>query len=115
MCRRGDPNPEDSDLDRQWYEFTIGGQGLTDVSLSTNVRRLNGLTSTGAVEMSSSSILPTVESACERTYSTSYSRQVGDSFSLVGCRAGTVIVTLSDPNDNYRLLATYSITVSSTP
>ena len=111
-----EPDPETVTFDGQWRPFTIPGTGLDEVRLSTNVRNSQeGSSSTGAVELSSRRSLPTPTDACQRTYSTGYAKNIGSAFHLVGCRAGTVIIRLADPNNDYAVLREYAITVSGGP
>ena len=40
---------------------------------------------------------------------------VDSTFSLVGCREGTVIIELLDPGNDYALLKRYTVTVNAGP
>ena len=111
-----EPDPSGITFDGEWREFAIRGTGLQGVRLSINVINYpDGPSSTGAVELESRRTLPTPGDACERTYFTGYSVSVGYTFSLVGCRAGTVILRLADPANDYAVIREYTVTVSSGP
>ena len=99
----------------QWRQFAIRGTGLERVNLSINVFNPNGPSSTGAVELDSSSSLPSASDACQTTYYTGYSVSVGYTFSLVGCRPRVIIIRLADPGNNYALIREYTVAVSGGP
>ena len=92
------------------------GIGLERVNLLTNVSVYpDGPSSTGAVELDSSSVLPSASDACQTTYYTGYAMSIDRTFNLVGCQAGTVIIRLSDPANDYALIREYTVTVSGGP
>ncbi len=99
----------------QWREFTLRGTGLERISLSINVFNPDGPSSTGAVELDSSSVLPSASDACLTTSYPGYSVSVGYTFSLVGCEPGTVIIRLQDRDNDYALIREYTVTVSGGP
>ena len=89
---------------------------MDDVKFSINVINYpDGPNSTGAVELDSRSSLPTASDACRTTYFSGYAVSIGYTFHLVGCRAGTVILQLADPANDYAVLREYTITVSGGP
>ena len=101
--------------DGQWRQFEIRGTGLERVDLATNVINYpDGPSSTGAVELESRRTVPSATDACRATYYSEYERRVGDTFSMVGCRAGTVILQLADPSNN-TVIREYTVTVSGGP
>ena len=103
-------------FDGQWRQFAIRGTGLERVDLAINVINYpDGPSSTGAVELESGSSLPSATDACRTTYYTGYTMSVDWTFSLVGCQAGTVIIRLSDPANDYAVLREYTVTVSGGP
>ena len=53
--------------------------------------------------------------ACETTYYTSCPLRVGNTFHLVRCQAGTVIIKLEDIANDYALIREYTVTVSGGP
>ena len=111
-----EPDPLGITFDGQWREFTIRGTGVESVELLTNVNNYpDGPSSTGAVELESYEPLPSASDACRKTYFSGYSVPVDFTFSLVGCRAGTVIIQLQNPADGYAVLREYTITVSGGP
>ena len=86
------------------------------VAFSTNVINYpNGPSSTGTVELEVSTAPPSASGACQTTYLSGYAMSVGTTFSLVGCQAGTVILRLEDPANDYAVLREYNVTVSSGP
>ena len=111
-----EPDPTTVTFDGgQWRQFAIRGTGLERVSLLINVFDPNGPSSTGAVELESRRSLPSASDACRTTYSTGYTKRVGNTFSLVGCEAGTVIIRLQDTANDYALIREYTVTVSGGP
>ena len=111
-----EPDTETITFDGQWRRFTIRGTGLRDIYLAINVINYpDGPSSTGAVELDSHSSLPSATDACRTTYYSGYSVSVGYTFSLVGCRAGTVIIRLEDPANDRALIREYTVTVSGGP
>ena len=111
-----EPDPETITFDGQWRQFAIRGNGLDGVDLGINVISYpDGPSSTGAVELESRSSLPSAADACRTTYYSGYAVSVGYTFHLVGCQAGTVIIELNDPANDYALLRRYTVTVSGGP
>ena len=103
-------------FDGQWRQFTVRGTGLDSVEFSTNVINYpNGPSSTGAVELEVGNNPPPAGDACQTTYFSGYTKNVGDTFHLVGCRAGTVILRFEDPSNNYAIIREYTVTVSGGP
>ena len=85
------------------------------INLSINVFNPRGPTSTGAVELGSSSSLPSASDACLAMYYSGHGVSVGYTFALVGCEAGTVIIRLEDRDNDYALIRDYAVTVSRGP
>ncbi len=112
-----DPDPATVTLDGgQWHEFTIQGTVGRRVGFAINViNRLEGPTSTGAVEIDSRPTPPSAQDACQATYYTVHYVDVGYTFHMVGCTAGTVIIDLSDPANDYALVRRYTVTVDGGP
>ena len=111
-----EPDPETITFDGHWRQFTVRGAGLDRVHFSTNVINYpDGPSSTGAVELSSRRSPPSASDACETTYFSGYAKNVGDTFHMVGCQAGTVILRLADPSDGYTVLREYTVAVSGGP
>ena len=67
------------------------------------------------MELTSRRSLPSASAACRNTYYSGYNANVGYTFHLVGCRAGTVILRLADPTNDYAVIREYTITVSGGP
>ena len=111
-----EPDPTGITFDGQWRQFALRGTGLERVDLAINVINYpDGPSSTGAVELESRRSLPSATDACRTTYYTGYAMSVDWTFSLVGCQAGTVIIRLSDPANDYALIREYTVTVSGGP
>ena len=109
-------NPENKPFAGQWQHFTLRGSGLDKVDLSVNVIGFGGApTSTGAVGYATASPSPAVGEVCESAYYSGYQMSVDQTFSLVGCREGTVIIELLDPGKNWALLKRYAVTVNARP
>ena len=109
-------NPENKPFVGEWQHFTLRGSGLDEVDLSVNVISLTGArSSTGAVGYATASPLPAVEEVCGSAYYSGYQMSVDRTFSLVGCREGTVIIELLDPGNDYALLKRYTVTVNAGP
>ena len=99
-------------LESRWEseEFTLRGTGLGRIGLSINVFNPNGPSSTGAVELDSSSVLPSASDACcLTTYYSGCAVIVGYTVSLVGCEPGTVIIRLQDSDNDYALIREYIV------
>ena len=111
-----DPNPETVSFSNgQWREFTVHGTNVGRINLLINVDNSSGPTSTGAVELAFSNSLPSAGDACETTYYSGYTMNVGNTFSLVGCEAGTVIIRLEDRDNDYATIREDNVTVNSGP
>ena len=91
-------NPENKPFVGEWQHFTLRGIGLDKVDLQVNVMGFGGApSSTGAVGYATASPLPAVGEVCGSAYYSGYQMSVDRTFSLVGCREGTVIIELLDP------------------
>ena len=109
-------NPENKPFVGEWQHFTLRGNGLDKVDLSVNVIGFGGApSSTGAVGYATASPLPAVGEVCGSAYYSGYQMSVDRTFSLVGCREGTVIIELLDPGNGYALLKRYTVTVDAGP
>ena len=106
-------NPENKPFVGEWQHFTLRGSGLDKVDLSVNVISVTGEpSSTGAVGYATASPLPAAGEVCGSAYYSGYRMSVDATFSLVGCREGTVVIELLDPSDNWALLQRYTVTVN---
>ena len=109
-------NPENKPFVGEWQHFTLRGNGLDKVDLQVNVIGFGGApSSTGAVGYGTASPLPAVGEVCGSAYYSGYQMSVDRTFSLVGCREGTVVIELLDPSDSYTLLQRYTVTVDAGP
>ena len=109
-------NPENKPFVGEWQHFTLRGSGLDKVDLQVNVIGFGGApSSTGAVGYATASPLPAVGEVCGDAYYSGYQMSVDATFSLVGCREGTVIIELLDPGNDWTLLKRYTITVNAGP
>ena len=109
-------NPENKPFVGEWQHFTLRGSGLDKVHLSVNVIGFGGApSSTGAVGYGTASPLPAVGEVCGDAYYSGYQMSVDATFSLVGCREGTVIIELLDPGNDWALLKRYTVTVNAGP
>ena len=109
-------NPENKPFVGEWQHFTLRGSGLDKVDLSVNVIGFGGApSSTGAVGYATASPLPAAGEVCGSAYYSGYQMSVDRTFSLVGCREGTVIIELLDPGNGYALLKRYTVTVTGGP
>ena len=109
-------NPENKPFVGEWQHFTLRGSGLDKVDLQVNVIGFGGApSSTGAVGYATASPLPAVGEVCGSAYYSGYQMSVDRTFSLVGCREGTVIIELLDPGNDYALLKRYTVTVTGGP
>ena len=109
-------NPENQPFVGEWRHFTLRGSGLDKVDLSVNVIGFGGApSSTGAVGYATASPLPAAGEVCGSAYYSGYQMSVDRTFSLVGCREGTVIIELLDPGNGYALLQRYAVTVNAGP
>ena len=109
-------NPENKPFVGEWQHFTLRGSGLDKVDLSVNVIGFGGApSSTGAVGYATASPLPAVGEVCGSAYYSGYQMSVDRTFSLVGCREGTVIIELLDPGNGYALLKRYTVQVTGGP
>ena len=109
-------NPENKPFVGEWQHFTLRGSGLDKVDLSVNVIGFGGApSSTGAVGYATASPLPAAGEVCGSAYYSGYQMSVDRTFSLVGCREGTVIIELLDPGNGYALLKRYTVTVDAGP
>ena len=109
-------NPENQPFVGEWQHFTLRGSGLDKVHLSVNVIGFGGApSSTGAVGYATASPLPAVGEVCGDAYYSGYQMSVDATFSLVGCREGTVIIELLDPGNDWALLKRYTVTVNAGP
>ena len=109
-------NPENRRFVGEWQHFTLRGSGLDKVDLSVNVIGFGGAPgSTGAVGYATASPLPAAGEVCGRAYYSGYQMSVDATFSLVGCREGTVVIELLDPGNDYALLQRYTVTVDAGP
>ena len=92
-----EPDPSGIAFDGQWREFTIRAVGMNDLNFAINVINYpDGPNSTGAIERSSRRNPPLASDECEEIYYTGYTVEADDTFHLVGCRAGTVIIEIKD-------------------
>ena len=106
-------NPENKPFVGEWQHFTLRGSGLDKVDLQVNVMGFGGApSSTGAVGYATASPLPAVGEVCGSAYYSGYRMSVDATFSLVGCREGTVVIELLDPGNDYALLKRYTVTVN---
>ena len=109
-------DPENQPFVGEWRHFTLRGSGLEKVDLSVNVIGFGGApSSTGAVGYATASPLPAVGEVCGSAYYSGYQMSVDSTFSLVGCREGTVIIELWDPGNGNALLKRYTVTVNAGP
>ena len=109
-------NPENQPFVGEWQHFTLRGNGLDKVHLSVNVIGFGGApSSTGAVGYATASPLPAAGEVCGDAYYSGYQMSVDSTFSLVGCREGTVIIELLDPGNDWALLKRYTVTVNAGP
>ena len=109
-------NPENKPFVGEWQHFTLRGSGLDKVDLQVNVIGFGGApSSTGAVGYATASPLPAVGEVCGDAYYSGYQMSVDSTFSLVGCREGTVIIELLDPGNDWALLKRYTVTVNAGP
>ena len=109
-------DPENQPFVGEWQHFTLRGSGLDKVDLSVNVIGFGGApSSTGAVGYATASPLPAAGEVCESAYYSGYQMSVDRTFSLVGCREGTVVIELLDPGNGYALLQRYTVTVDAGP
>ena len=109
-------NPENKPFVGEWQHFTLRGSGLDKVDLSVNVIGFGGApSSTGAVGYATASPPPAVGEVCDSAYYSGYQMSVDATFSLVGCREGTVILELLDPGNDWALLKRYTVTVNAGP
>ena len=66
---------------------------MNDLNFAINVINYpDDPNSTGAIERSSRRNPPLASDECNETYYTGYTVEADDTFHLVGCRAGTVII-----------------------
>ena len=109
-------DPENKPFVGEWQHFTLRATGLEKVDLSVNVIGFGGApSSTGAVGYATVSPLPAVGEVCGSAYYSGYQMSVDATFSLVGCREGTVIIELLDPGNGYALLKRYTVGVTGGP
>ena len=109
-------DPENQPFVGEWQHFTLRGNGLDKVDLSVNVIGFGGApSSTGAVGYATASPPGAAGDACGSAYYSGYQMSVDSTFSLVGCREGTVVIELLDPGNGYALLKRYSVTVNAGP
>ena len=109
-------NPENQPFVGEWQHFTLRANGLDRVDLQVNVISITGApSSTGAVGYGTASPLPAAGEVCGSAYYSGYQMSVDSTFSLVGCREGTVVIELLDPSDDYALLQRYTVTVDTGP
>ena len=109
-------NPENQPFVGEWQHFTLRGNGLAKVDLQVNVIGFDGApSSTGAVGYSTASPPPAAGEACESADYSGYQMSVDSTFSLVGCREGTVVIELLDPGNDWALLKRYTVTVNAGP
>ena len=109
-------NPENKPFVGEWQHFTLRGSGLDKVDLQVNVMGFGGApSSTGAVGYATASPLPAVGEVCGSAYYSGYQMSVDATFSLVGCREGTVVIELLDPGNDYALLKRYTVGVTGGP
>ena len=74
-----------------------------------------GPSSTGAVGYPAASPPESAGKVCESAFYSGYEMSVDQTFSLVGCREGTVIIELLDPTDDRALLKRYTVKVDAGP
>ena len=109
-------NPENQPFVGEWQHFTLRGSGLEKVDLQVNVIGFDGAPgSTGAVGYATARPPPAVGEVCESAYYSGYQMSVDATFSLVGCREGTVVIELLDPGNDWALLKRYTVTVNAGP
>ena len=109
-------NPENKPFVGEWQHFTLRGSGLDKVDLSVNVIGFGGAPSSmGAVGYATASPPGAVGEVCGSAYYSGYQMSVDATFSLVGCREGTVIIELLDPGNDWALLKRYTVTVNAGP
>ena len=109
-------NPENQPFVGEWQHFTLRGSGLDKVDLQVNVIGFGGEPgSTGAVGYATASPPPAVGEVCESADYSGYQMSVDATFSLVGCREGTVVIELLDPGNNWALLKRYAVAVNAEP
>ena len=109
-------DPENRPFVGEWRHFTLRGSGLDKVDLSVNVIGFGGApSSTGAVGYATASPPPAAGEVCGSAYYSGYQMSVDSTFSLVGCREGTVIIELLDPGNDWALLKRYAVTVNAGP
>ena len=109
-------DPENKPFVGEWRHFTLRGSGLDKVDLSVNVIGFGGApSSTGAVGYAKASPLPAAGEVCGSAYYSGYQMSVDRTFSLVGCREGTVIIELLDPGNDRALLKRYTVQVTGGP
>ena len=109
-------NPENKPFVGEWQHFTLRGSGLDKVDLSVNVIGFGGApSSTGAVGYATASPPPAAGEVCGDAYYSGYQMSVDSTFSLVGCREGTIIIELLDPGNDWALLKRYTVTVNAGP
>ena len=109
-------NPENKPFVGEWQHFTLRGSGLDKVDLQVNVIGFDGAPgSTGAVGYATASPPPAVGEVCGDAYYSGYQMSVDATFSLVGCREGTVVIELLDPGNDWALLKRYTVTVNAGP
>ena len=109
-------NPENNPFVGEWQHFTLRGSELEKVDLSVNVIGFGGApSSTGAVGYATASPPPAVGEVCESADYSGYQMSVDATFSLVGCREGTVVIELLDPGNDWALLKRYTVTVNAGP
>ena len=96
-------NPENQPFVGEWQQFTLRATGLEKVDLSVNVISVTGEpSSTGAVGYSTANPPPAAGKVCESAFYSGYAMSVDQTFSLVGCREGTVIHRASRPHRRLR-------------
>ncbi len=89
---------------------------MNDLSFAINViNHPDGPSSTGAIERTIRRNPPLASDECKNTYYTGYNVEADDTFLLVGCRAGTVIIEIKDRENDYALVSRYVVTVSGGP
>ena len=113
-----EPDPETITFDGSGCQtFTIHGTGIDRIDFSINaINYPDGPSSTGAVARTRRSTPPAASDACRNTGYEGYSEDPGDTFSLVGCRAGTSIIQLGEfVYGSYVLLRRYTVDVTGGP
>ena len=109
-------NPENQPFVGEWQHFTLRGSGLDKVDLQLNVIGFDGApSSTGTVGYATAIPPPAAGEVCGDAYYSGYQMSVDSTFSLVGCREGTVVIELLDPGNDYALLKRYTVTVNAGP